>query len=184
VDIALARHGPLALAHEPWVAPRDLGGWIFRYQSTGIVASEPPRDIQARAASSTLVCSTAARCLESARRIAAGRQILSEAIYCEADLPHSFWSHPRLPPPLWAAAFRAAWLLGYSANAESRLAATARAGIAAQQLVALARSSGPVLLIGHGIMNRLIGKQLRALGCRGPANPSSGHWRFSLYEMR
>jgi broad specificity phosphatase PhoE len=157
VDIALARHGPLALGKEPWLSPRDLGGWIQRYYYARVAPSDPPREIEARAAASTLVCSNAARCLESAQRIAPDREILSDAIYREADLPHNFWHYPKLPPSVWAAVFRVAWLCGYGGNAESCVAATARAGVAAQQLIAVARARGPVLLIGHGIMNRLIG---------------------------
>jgi broad specificity phosphatase PhoE len=184
VDIALARHGPLALGNEPWLAPRDLADWIQRYHCSSITSSDPPREIKSRAAASTLVCSNAARCLQSAQRIDPGREILPDPIYREAELPHNFWSYPKLPPSMWAVVFRVAWLCGYTSTNESCLAATARAGLAAQQLIAVARARGPVLLIGHGIMNRLIGRQLLMLGCHGPRRPSSAHWRLTLYKMQ
>jgi broad specificity phosphatase PhoE len=183
LGIALARHGPSALTGEPWTTPQDFGAWIERYQCASIDSSDPPEQIKAIAAQSTIACSTALRCVESAQRIAPGREILTDALYREAELPHSLWLRPKLPPAIWAAMFRAAWFGGFSADAESCGEATARARSAAQQLIALARARGPVLLMGHGIVNLLIARQLLALGCRGPKRPASGHWRFTRYQI-
>jgi histidine phosphatase superfamily protein (branch 1) len=182
-SIALARHGPVALKDEPWTAPRNLGAWIDRYQSAGILPSEPPNEIKEYAAHSRLVCSTAMRCVESARRISPLREILTDRLYREAELPHSLWKYPKLPPPMWALVFRAAWFRGFSAHAESYAEANLRAHHAAQQLVALARSGGPVLLMGHGIMNALITRHLLALGCRGSTMAAARHWGFNIYQL-
>jgi broad specificity phosphatase PhoE len=35
----------------------------------------------------------------------------------------------------------------------------------------------PVLLIGHGIMNRLIARELRSMGWKAASVQRSGHWR-------
>jgi broad specificity phosphatase PhoE len=182
LDIALLRHGPLALEDEPWIAPQKFGAWIERYQHASIDSSDPPEQIKVIAAQSTIVCSTALRCVESAQRIAPGREILADALYREAELPHSLWPRPRLPPVIWAGLFRAAWFGGFSAGAESYGEASLRARSAAQQLMVLARARGPVLMIGHGIVNLLIARQLLALGWRGPKRPSTGHWRCSRYQ--
>jgi hypothetical protein len=182
-SIALARHGPVALNDEPWAAPQDLSAWIGRYQSAGILPSEPPNEIKVYAEHSRLVSSTALRCVESARRISPLREILTDSLYREAELPHSLWKFPKLPPPIWALVFRAAWFCGFSAHAESYAEANVRAHFAAQQLVALARSSGRVLLMGHGIMNALIARHLRALGCRGSKTAAARHWGFSVYRL-
>jgi broad specificity phosphatase PhoE len=182
LDIALARHGPLALRDEPWTTPQKFGGWIERYQGASIDSSDPPEQIKVIAAQATIVCSTALRCVESAQRIASGREILADALYREAEMPHSLWPRPRLPAVVWAAVFRAAWFGGFSAGVESYGEATLRARSAAQQLMSLARARGPVLMMGHGIVNLLIARQLLALGCRGPRRPSTGHWHLSRYH--
>jgi Histidine phosphatase superfamily (branch 1) len=183
LEIALARHGRLVLEGEPWTSAQNLSAWIDRYQCASLDSSEPPQQIKARAASSTVVCSNAPRCVESAQRIAPGREILADALYCEAGLPHAQWLRPKLPAAVWAAVFRVAWFCGYSAGAESYVEAGARARLAAEQLIAMARVRGPVLMVGHGIANILIARHLRALGCRGPNRPSTQHWQFSLYRM-
>ena len=182
-SIALTRHGPVALNDEPWIAPRNLNAWIERYQSASILPAEPPHEIKTQAASSMLVCSTALRCIESAQRIAPGRKILPDAMYSEAGLPHNLWTFPKLPPALWALAFRLAWFRGFSAHAESYAEANARADLAAEQLIALARARGPVLLVGHGIVNVLIARRLLALGCCGPRRPATRHWGCSIYRL-
>ncbi|WP_181373306.1 hypothetical protein [Massilia glaciei] len=50
------------------------------------------------------------------------------------------------------------------------------------RLVARA-SSGPVLLVGHGIMNRLIAKGLLALGWHGTASPGGRHWQAGTFRL-
>ncbi|MCL7708677.1 histidine phosphatase family protein, partial [Enterobacter kobei] len=57
------------------------------------------------------------------------------------------------------------WLCGLSGNAETLHAAKARAATAAENLATLASNKeGPVLLMGHGIMNRLIARRLLRQG--------------------
>ena len=130
-----------------------------------------------------VVCSTALRCIESARRIAPGREILANAVYREAGLPHNLWAVPKLPPEFWALAFRLAWFCGFSAHAESYAEAIARARLAAEQLIALAQAHGQVLMVGHGIVNVLIARGLLAMGCAGPKRPATRHWGFSVYRL-
>lgn len=73
---------------------------------------------------------------------------------------------------------RLLWLGGHSRNCESVAAARLRAQQAARQLIDMA-DGGPVLLVGQGVMNRLVAAQLRAHGCRGPGKPAGGHWGAS-----
>jgi len=98
-------------------------------------------------------------------------------------MPYAAWGTPALPYRVWCAVFRIAWLFGFSARAESRADAVVRAREAAQRLVELARERGPVLLVGHGIMNRLIAEALLARGAVGPRRLGSGYWTSGVYEV-
>lgn len=42
---------------------------------------------------------------------------------------------------------------------------------------------GPVLLVGHGIMNRLIGKELQALGWTARTRQGSRYWSMGVYGL-
>src|SRR5947209_3581228 len=57
-----------------------------------------------------------------------------------------------------------------------------RAAKAASVLTGRAEESGAVVLVGHGLMNILIARRLRATGWRGPRFPSPQYWTFGSYE--
>lgn len=104
-----------------------------------------------------------------------------DALFCEAQLPHGDWRLPRLSPFTWAFIFRVLWLCGYSRNVESAGAARLRASTAAQRLQSLA-GEGPVLLLGHGVMNRMIAKQLLADGWTRQQRNGSQYWSAAVYR--
>jgi broad specificity phosphatase PhoE len=182
MKIVLARHGQPNFDYGSWMAPREMPEWLERFNRASVLPHEVPAATLASAASSAIVvCSTLSRSIQSARRLAANRTVLVEALFCEADLPYAAWRVPELPFRVWTALFRAGWFCGFSAHAEPLSAATVRAELAAQRLLELARESGSVFLIGHGIMNRLVARQLRARGAVGPLSPSHGWWQCSEY---
>jgi broad specificity phosphatase PhoE len=75
---------------------------------------------------------------------------------------------------------RIAWLLGYARGAATFAAETLRARQAANCLVAAA-AQGPVLLVGHGIMNRLIARELRHADWTSANRQRSGYWSAVRY---
>ncbi len=107
---------------------------------------------------------------------------MQEAIFSEAGLPFALWKAPWLPAEAWAAIFRLLWLFGYARGSDSLQTTRRRARAAAERLVALA-ARGPVLLVGHGIMNRLIGKELQALGWLARNRQGSRYWSMGVYEL-
>lgn len=86
----------------------------------------------------------------------------------------------RLPAAVWVALFRLLWLCGFSRNADSIQKTGIRAKAAAQKLMTLAEK-GPVLLVGHGIMNRLIARELIAAGWLAPASHTNNYWSANDY---
>lgn len=167
------------LAGNGWVTPAQMEQWIERYNLSEV----GPQDIPAKGqllmrSAKIVVTSTASRAISSARVL--GRQPdFMDPLFCEADLPFAVINFPRLPPNVWAAIFRIFWFFGYARNAESMRCTKIRAKAAAKKLVALAEE-GSVLLIGHGIMNRLIAKELSAMEWCGE-KPRSGYWGVSTY---
>jgi hypothetical protein len=61
--------------------------------------------------------------------------------------------------------------------------AAKRAGEAAEKLISLAQEAEAVFLVGHGVMNSLIAKQLLARGARGSRLTRSRYWDCSIYRM-
>lgn len=183
MEIVLARHGRPKVNHDKWIAPREIADWIRDYDEGGIVVEEVPAGSRAKAEDCGLIVSSPlARCLQSAKVLVASREISTEDAFLEAGLPYIRWRSPLLPASVWSVIFRIAWFSGFSGNSESRAAAEARSRTAASRLVDLARAHGSVFLVGHGIMNAFIGKELIRQGWVGPKRSSHRYWQFGVYR--
>jgi hypothetical protein len=184
MQIILARHGKPKLPAFGWLSPQQMKNWIESYNQAEIETESIPVETRNIAvASGAVVSSTASRCTQSVQSLGCAAPIITDALFLEAGLPYLTWHVPKLPASVWAVIFRLAWLLGFSANAESRSAATLRAKVAADRLITLAREHESVFLMGHGIMTALIANHLRALGWIGSNRPRHQHWEFSVYHM-
>lgn len=45
----------------------------------------------------------------------------------------------------------------------------------------LAQENEKVILVGHGLMNRLIAGNLRRNNWQGPTSPGKKYWEFGIY---
>lgn len=180
LQIVLMRHGRPLLPRAGWVGPAGMAQWIAAYDRAEVPADSAPAAARAVAASANCVVSST---LERARSsaLALGVAANANAVFCETTLPHAQWALPRLPAGLWAGVFRLLWLAGYASHGESLGQSRERAAVGAQRLIELALQ-GPVLLVGHGIMNRLIARELRAAGWRQAGAHPGGYWGAAVYR--
>jgi len=183
MKIILLRHGKPNVAGYGRVRSCDIPEWIELYNTAGLVKNNrPSRETAERVtACNTVVCSNLLRSVESAKAL--GAQInISEPIFREAGLPYGDIPFLKMQPNIWAAFFRLLWFVGYSANGESFEDAKARAASGADRLEDIAETSESVLLVGHGIMNRLIARELLSRGWEGPKIPGKKYWDFEVYK--
>lgn len=122
------------------------------------------------------------RSRESAVLLAPRAAAVIAAEFREADLPFAFRSGLRLRPELWGLLARSAWFCGWSTGVDSLSVVRERAANAATLLRERAARDDTVALVGHGMMNILIARELRTTGWRGPRMPSRRHWGFGIYE--
>lgn len=182
-EIILMRHGRPNLAPVGKVSAFDMRHWIEQYDLSEIVEHPAPVASMGLAATAkVIISSNAPRALASVRALGLQPTLIDE-IYCEAKLPHGRWKWPRFSPFTWAFILRIAWLCGFSGGVESAREAKSRSNIAAQRLQRLA-NEGAVLLLGHGIMNRLIAKQLESAGWTCLENTGTRYWSATVYRTR
>ncbi len=181
-EIILMRHGQPKLAATDKLSALDMQDWIEQYNRSEITQqSVPEASLRLAATARVIVSSNAPRALTSVQALGL-KPALVDALFAEAQLPYGRWKRPRLSPFTWAFILRVLWLCGYSPSVESVATAKTRANTAAQRLQALA-SDGPVLLLGHGVMNRLIARQLEAEGwTRQALNGGSRYWSATVYR--
>lgn len=184
MQIILVRHGRPEHSSPRWCTPAQMKDWIERYNEAEVAVREAPARLAELAATAgAVVCSPSARCRQSRDCLGLGACPAPDPVFAEAHLPYPDWSFPRLPPSLWRLLFRSAWFCGFARHTEPIAESRQRAEAAAQRLIALAETHGSVLLMGHGIMNLLIARQLRRHGWSGPMPLlMRGYWHASVYR--
>lgn len=177
------RHGQPQLGEVGKLSALDMKDWIEHYNQSHITHQPVPEaSLQLAATATVIVSSSAPRALTSVRALGL-EPTLVDAIFCEAQLPYGRWKRPRLSPFTWAFILRILWLCGYSPGVESATTTRTRACTAAQRLKSIA-DEGTVLLLGHGVMNRLIAKQLEADGWSREKRSSSRYWSAQVYHYK
>ena len=116
------------------------------------------------------------RSVESAALLAPGRAVLTDPLFVEAGMPIANLDPGAIRPRHWSVLGRVAWMLGWSKGRESWPTARHRAKLAAARLAELAREHGSVLLVGHGLLNILIQRALKANRWSG------GGWRSDYWS--
>ena len=179
------RHGKVALESKRKITSGEFSEWIKTYNKASIF-----RDTLADSGIMAIINGTDAVVCSSLRRSVdsvglAGRKPLeTNRLFDEAGLPFLRSSFPRLTPNSWAVIFRLLWLIGYSNNSESLDEAKKRAMTAASRLDEMTREHGTVLLMGHGVMNRLIAKAIRKRGWVNTKKLQNSHWGYGVFEKK
>ncbi|WP_037375537.1 MULTISPECIES: histidine phosphatase family protein [Serratia] len=185
MEIILMRHGKPACTGSSKVTCREMAGWVAQYDLSDTGSDMPPESSKSIASSALrIVSSPLPRALSSLNALGREPELI-DGVFREAGLPIFHMPGFRLSPALWAAFFRVMWLCGISRDAERLGIAKQRAVQAADILVNFAKvSNGPVLLMGHGVMNRLIARELLALGWKEHRRQGNGYWNAGIYKLQ
>ena len=141
----------------------------------------PPEDLRIIGASADVVCaSDLRRAIESASRVAPGRELVISSLLREIRLEPPRWMPFRLPIAAWDAYSHAQW--SYRLLTKRDHAFARRADAAADWLEQRAREASTVLVVTHGGVRRLIADRLSARGWRRtPDKRSYANW--STWEV-
>lgn len=182
MKIVLMRHGKPDFDFSRWINADDFARIAHEYDTAQLADTPPAHAISTARQCQAVVCRDLIRSALSARALGCEDVVFTSPLFRESPLPYPDSGSFRLSLSVWAVVLRMAWFAGYAQNGESFPAARQRAQVATQHLAQLAAEHGSVLLVGHGIMNRLLGKALRQQGWRETQAPGSGHWSCGIYE--
>ena len=163
MEIVLLRHGKPKVDLKGYLSVKELKQLVEDYTQSSI-QDMPDNKLKKKFSDHFVVCSDLVRSKESAKRLDLNNIDLSDALFKEADLPHFENNFVILPVVSWVILLRILWLLGFKKNAESFLQAKERSKCAAEKLIGLAEHNKKIIVVGHGLMNKLIGKQLLKKG--------------------
>ncbi|MEL6813370.1 MAG: histidine phosphatase family protein [Cyanobacteria bacterium J06598_3] len=199
-SISLIRHGPPAVSLRQRVRGHQFRQFVERYDAARIerLAAPPSLAQQVMAQADVVFASHRPRALHTAELLGMPVQPVVDPRFREIEFPVDFPRHFRFSALTWSAIAIALWRLGYSSRSEPITRTRQRASVAADLLEAqienqMAASneggesapypphSTSVVLVAHGGINRLIAKELRSRGWRGPRLPHSRHWGCTTY---
>jgi hypothetical protein len=179
-SVTLARHGEPALSRKVLLNAEGYRSFWASYEVLGLMPGQtPPADLLIHVADcSVLLASTRLRSIESAEKLAPGREFARDAMFIEAPLPPPrFPAWVRLSPRVWGFLARFWWwFFNHHEGAETRRQAEARADQAAVRLAALADAGEDVVLLAHGFFNFMIGRALKRRGWRQVSSQGFKYW--------
>jgi broad specificity phosphatase PhoE len=185
MQITILRHGIPDLSEWDKIHSSIMPEWINAYNSAGV-----KNDIEvgcqkmvSELRHNFIACSNLTRSMHSAKKIGYQSPDLIDGIFREAELPKIQLPIIKLTPHVWSMVFRVFWFVGISPKAESIEEFKPRVSLATEKLIQLAKKHDSVLLIGHGIINRFLAKELIAKGWLGEEAPSGNkYWGYKYWE--
>lgn len=182
MQITLLRHGNPDFEWSRTVKASEIKILVKAYDSAGITDAPSHETIVMANNHNFIVCSDLRRSLDSAKAMGVSTIHLSDLMFREMNIPSFDNGFINLPLKIWVGIFRGLWLLGFSKNTESLAVSRKRAKLATRKLIELAKQHDTVLLVGHGVLNYYIAKELLLANWRGSLNPGRKYWEFGTYQ--
>ncbi len=183
--IILLRHAKVDIKNYKNISANQFEKWIIEYNNSDIKSESSSKNEIRNLLNETdiLICSNLKRSIQS---IEVFDKIPFETndIFNEAELPHSNWNLLKLNPKVWLIFFRILWFFGYSQNCESYKEAKERAKKATEKLIKLSQQNKTIILVGHGIMNKLIQKELLLQKWNEIKKVKNNNWDYGIFELK
>lgn len=182
MEIILLRHGKPKVELSGYLSTKQFKQLASDYAKSSI-NDAPIEKLKTRFNNHYVICSDLLRSIDSAKKLNLNNINISDALYRETDIPHFDRFFFKLPATLWLILLRILWLFGFSQNGESFSQAKARSKQAAENLIMLAQKNKKVIVVGHGLMNRLIGKKLEKKDWRSSERVGKRYWEYRSYTI-
>ncbi len=170
--IILLRHAKVSI-NSSLLFPHSLGSYIKSYNSASIKEFSLDEDLKKLVENSDIFISSNLKRTQKTLELLGQKAAFSSELFDEVSLPYPNLKTPiKFPVSFLLILFRVAWILGYKTNATSLKKEQKRATLAAKRLLEFSKNNNKVTLVGHGIFNFLIAKQLIKLGAKKVSNSS------------
>ncbi len=181
--IILVRHGEPDV--EGWSSGKgnSYGEWLEVYNGAGIKPDSHPGEklIKSLETCKMFVCSDLKRSYKSASIINSRTAVIKNPVFREFELPESKRKLPAFTPRIWSVIFRVLWFVGYSKNSENFNDSKKRIKESVEILNGIALKFNDIALVGHGLINKFIGMELKKNGWKKISGAGKGFWSHSEY---
>ncbi|OSN07936.1 hypothetical protein AU510_04930 [Lonsdalea britannica] len=183
MEITLMRHGQPTITRfrgSEKIKAAEMHAWIAGYDASD-VTGHPPQEAKSVCDERDFILSSPLqRARSSLFELDAHPDLILDNLR-EAPLPLVALPWLKLSPHTWLIVFRLFWFLRLSHGLESRSAVQQRAKQATCDLIAAAKQRDRIFSMGHGLMNRLISRELERQGWKKTQGEGSGYWGWVTY---
>ncbi|HEO97941.1 MAG: hypothetical protein JW682_06775 [Campylobacterales bacterium] len=175
--ITFIRHAKVDMDSSLPIYARELAAWEERYNSAPIVTDLLPEDalIQRIRSADYVVSSTLKRSIDSLELLEVEIDEKSR-LFNEAAIPMLNGRFVKLKPVHWLVLFRLLSLMGIGRWARTLRKSRAEVQKAAERLSELSAEHDHIVLMGHGVTNWLIRKELYKKGWRAEEQEVHRNW--------
>lgn len=176
MKVILVRHGQPDFDTRKWVGVHNVRLRLQRYSEARVSAKPKNYPLFPNSAAPRYCLSSELVRAQDSLLLCQNVQAEVSALFNEAELPHPERLLFPLPWSTLLVVCRLAWLFGYRVNAPGLSCDLERARQAAALLIERASKHSIVYVFGHGIMNRLIARELEKSGWTLESKTGSGYW--------
>lgn len=179
--IIFIRHAKVDLDLNEAIPSKKLKAWEEDYNSAPIVTNVlPSLETQEQIKNADhLLCSELSRTRASVALIDIKVHEVN-ALFNEAAIPSFNGSFLKLKPTTWLVLFRLLSLLGFGRWALTLKETKAQAKAASERLALLSQEHNNMVLVGHGVMNWLIRKELLSQGWQSQGKDAYENWGATI----
>jgi broad specificity phosphatase PhoE len=177
MELIIYRHAQPMVSANNVISGRDFPLWVQRYNASGIGNAD-----FASVKEEIVYTSDLPRSKDTGSII--GKAIITCPLLKEAEIPLIRLPGMRLKAKWWLVIARILWLLGYHARCESLWDTKKRVKAAVDFFESQRSRHQRMVVVGHGFINRMIGKELLRRGW-SRKQPRRGHGYLSkmIFEL-
>ncbi len=176
MKIVLVRHGQPDFNAKIWIGSNSVRDTLQRYKISRVNLGPEDHLPGLEKVESAYFISSALPRAKDSLKLYQSRQAEVTELLNEAELPHPDRLFVSFPWSFLVVVCRIAWLVGYRSNAPGMRRDRERAGKASELLIDRALEYRTVYAFGHGIMNRLITRELKCRGWKTQSKTGTGYW--------
>ncbi|UFH60109.1 hypothetical protein [Sulfurovum mangrovi] len=183
-QITFIRHAKVDMDSSQPICAKELCFWEEAYNSAPIVTDVRPGDtlIESLKGADYVVSSRLRRAIDSLELLEVEIDEKSQ-LFNEAAIPLLNGRFLKLKPTYWLILFRLLSLTGVGRWASTLRENEMDAQKAARRLSELSAKHDHIVLMGHGVMNWLIRKELKRNGWRSEGREVHGNWGSTVLSL-
>lgn len=179
--ITFIRHAKVDMDSSKPVTAKMLKSWEESYNNAPVIQEIPQEDAIYKAFDEAdFILSSTLRRTQDTVRILGNSIHESNTLFNEAQIPILNGHFIKLKPKSWLVWFRIFSLLGFGRWAVTLKETKMQAKEASRVLLRRSKEHDNIILVGHGVMNWLIRKELLASEWKSEGKDAHGNWGITV----